>query len=162
MRFVVILPLLVSAALAMPVGAAAQTARDWSAATPAGTLSATLEGRGKASTLVLTLRPAAGLRVVPPALRVDVPALLRSRVGGRFPAVVRSDREEGPLRAVLPLKGPLRIADPDRNDGMMRVEFRYCRGPAAHRPDRQPDRQPDQGLSACAVERLDIPLRAGS
>lgn len=129
----------------IPAAGAADPARAWSAPTPAGPLSATVERRGKESALVLTLRPEAGVRVVPPVLRVDVPALLRARVAGRFPAAIRSEREEGPLRAVLPLKGSVRFADSDRNDGMMRVEFRHCRG----------------GPATCAVQRLDIPLRAG-
>lgn len=144
---IVILLAVASAAgsLSIPAAGAADSARAWSAPTPAGPLSATLESRGKESALVLTLRPEAGVRVVPPVLRVDVPALLRARVAGRFPAAIRSEKEEGPLRAVLPLKGPVRFADPDRNDGMMRVEFRSCRS----------------GPGTCAVQRLDIPLRAG-
>ncbi len=136
----------VAGPLSVPAACAADPARAWSAPTPAGPLSATLETRGKESALVLALKPEAGVRVVPPVLRVDVPALLRARIAGRFPAAIRSEREDGPLRAVLPLKGPVRFADPDRNDGMMRVEFRYCRS----------------GPATCAVQRLDIPLRAGS
>ncbi|MBP2296640.1 hypothetical protein [Azospirillum rugosum] len=135
----------VAGPLSIPAAGAADPTRTWSAPTPAGPLTAALETRGKESALVLTLKPEAGVRVVPPVLRVDVPALLRARVAGRFPAAIRSEREDGPLRAVLPLKGPVRFADPDRNDGMMRVEFRYCRN----------------GPATCAVQRLDIPLRAG-
>ena len=120
-------------------------ARIWSAETSAGRFTAALETRRKGEALVLTLTPPAGARVTPPVLRVDVPRLLRDRVAGRFPAAIRSERETGPVRAVLPLKAPVRFADPDRNDGMMRVEFRHCRA--------------DPG--SCAVERLDIPLRAG-
>lgn len=136
----------IGVASAPPMSTAAETPRLWSAQTPAGAFTAVLESRGKGEALVLTLTPDAGTRVQPPALRVDVPALLRGRVAGRFPATLRSDREGGPLRAVLPLKAPVRFADPDRNDGMMRVEFRHCRG----------------GPATCAVERVDIPLRAGS
>jgi hypothetical protein len=131
---------------AMAQSSAQSPARTWSAETPAGPFTATLEARGKGETLVLTLTPSAGVRVMPPVLRVDVPALLRDRVTGRFPAAIRSERENGPLRAVLPMKAPVRFADPDRNDGMMRVEFRHCRS----------------GPGSCAVERLDIPLRAGN
>lgn len=119
---------------------------DWSADLPAGRFTAEIRPgkRPAAGSLVLELRPARGVRVVPPVLRVNVPALVRGRVEGRFPAALRSDRPEGPYRAELALKGPLRIADPDRNDGMLRVEFRYC-GEAADR---------------CSVGRVEVPLRA--
>jgi len=124
---------------------ARESARGWKAETAAGPFTAIVEGRGKGEALILTLRAKAGARVAPPVLRVDVPTLLRERVTGRFPAAIRSETEGGPLRAVLPLKAPVRFADPDRNDGMMRVEFRHCRAEPG----------------SCAVERLDIPLRTG-
>lgn len=136
-------------------GASAPAGRDWSADTAAGPLAAAIERHGRGGeAMVLTLRPGPGVRVAPPVLRVDVPALVRGRFEGRFPAAVRPARDDardnardsGPLRVVLPLAAPVRFADPDRNDGMVRVEFRHCRG---------------DDPRACAVERVDIPVSAG-
>lgn len=122
---------------------AAESPLSWRSETPAGPVEAAIRRTGRSESLVVSLRPAAGIRIDPPVLRLDPPALARGRMEGRFPATVRAKRAGGPLEAVIPLTGGLLIADPDRNDGMLRVEFRYC-GEAAGR---------------CSVGRAEVPLR---
>lgn len=116
----------------------------WRMETPAGRLEAVIRPAGRSESLVVTLSPKAGVRIEPRVLRIDPPALTRNRIAGRFPATIRVKGTDGPLEAVLPLTGPLRFADQDSNDGMLRVEFRYCGGDAGR----------------CSVGRADVPLRA--
>lgn len=136
--------LIVVIAQHIPVGVYAyHVLPSWRSETPAGILDATIRAEGKSESLVLTLTPASGVTVEPRVLRIDPPALTRERIAGKYPATVRAKRASGPLVAVLPLAGPLRFADPDSNDGMLRVEFRYCAGSPRH----------------CSVGRADVPLR---
>lgn len=129
---------------------AADPAREWSSSASGVTLDARIERRGKGEALVLSLRPGEGRRVEPPVLRIDAPALVQGRLSGKFPTTVRSESggKGAAVRAILPLKAPggVRFADPDSNDGALRIEFRAC---GAERRD-------------CRVERMDIPVRAGA
>jgi hypothetical protein len=144
------LALILTTIAALPGAHAAEPTSDrpplsWSVSTEAGQLTASIERRGKREVLAIALEAEKGVRIMPPVLRLDVPTLVRGRVSGKFPMTVRAAREGAPLRVLLPLTGPLCFAEPDSNDGMLRVEFRHCAG--------ESDR--------CGVERVDIPLRAG-
>ncbi|WP_207462548.1 hypothetical protein [Azospirillum sp. SYSU D00513] len=124
---------------------AARAASEWSARTEAGQVTAAVVKRGKGQVLTVAVRTDRGVRIMPPVLRIDVPALVRDRVRGRFPMTVRG-KDGQPPRASIPLAGALAFAGPDSNDGMLRVEFRYCPPEPAR----------------CGVERVDIPVKAGT
>lgn len=138
---------------AMLLGAAtaavAGEEREWSVTTTSADVGASLEREGSRESLVLHVHPHDGVRIEPPVLRVDAPALMRSHIAVKFPTTVRAEGKgrAATIRAALPLDGPgkVRFADADRNDGALRIEYRYCMAKAER----------------CAVESVDIALRAG-
>ncbi len=134
--------------LAVPA-AAAGPERVWSARTASAEVGAALERKGGRESLMLRVQPHDGVRIEPPVLRVDAPALMRPRIAVQFPTAVRGEGKgrTAAVSAALPLAAPgtVRFGDADRNDGALRVEYRYCTATA----------------SACGVESVDIPLRAG-
>lgn len=123
--------------------------RQWSASTASADVGATLEREGNRESLVLHVHPHAGVRIEPPVLRVDAPALMRGHIAVKFPTTVRTDGKGrgGAVRAALPLDRPgaVRFGTADRNDGALRIEYRYCLGTT----------------DTCSVEQVDIALRAG-
>lgn len=141
--------LLVAVLLAGAVPAAAAAAeRDWSRRTLSADVGAALEREGNRESLVLNVHPHDGVRIEPPVLRVDAPALVRPHIAVRFPTTVRAEGKGrvGTVRAALPLEGPgrVRFGDADHNDGALRIEYRYC-----------------TTATDCAVETVDIALKAG-
>ncbi|HYH37763.1 MAG TPA: hypothetical protein VD860_06045 [Azospirillum sp.] len=138
----------VAALLAGAVPAAAGTEREWSLRTRSADVSAALEREGNRESLVLSVHPLDGVRIEPPMVRVDAPALVRPHIAVKFPTTVRAEGKgrAGTVRAALPLEGPgrVRFGDADRNDGALRIEYRYCTAKAD-----------------CAVESVDIAVKAG-
>ena len=128
--------------------AAAGPEREWTSRTRSADVGASLEREGNRESLVLHVHPHDGVRIEPPVLRVDAPALVRPHIAVKFPTTVRAEGKgrAGTVRAALPLDGPgkVRFGDADRNDGALRIEYRYCTGKAE-----------------CAVESVDIALKAG-
>lgn len=136
--------LLVALATPAPVpAAAADPERVWSETLDGATVTVSLEARGRAGAVAVTVQPLKGVTIKPPVLRLDASALIRAHIGSALPATVRG--EGGAIRARLALDraGALRIATPDSHDGTLRIEYRYCR---------------DQGVR-CSVERLDLALK---
>ncbi|WP_448190374.1 hypothetical protein [Azospirillum sp. sgz301742] len=133
---------------AASASAAAGPAREWSLNTASADVGASLEREGNRESLVLHVHPHDGVRIEPPVLRVDAPALMRSHIAVKFPTTVRAEGKgrAATIRAALPLDGPGKVhfADADRNDGALRIEYRYC-----------------TAKTDCAVESVDIALRAG-
>lgn len=131
-----------AAAFAAPASAA-DPERVWSETLDGATVTVSLEARGRAGAVAVTVQPLKGVTIRPPVLRLDASALIRAHIGGALPVTVRG--EGGPIRARLPLDGAgvLRIATPDSHDGTLRIEYRYCREPEAR----------------CSVERLDLALK---
>jgi len=129
---------------------AAGPERAWSASTASADVGATLEREGNRESLVLHVRPHEGVRIEPPVLRVDAPALMRGRIAVKFPTTVRAKGKgrASTIRAALPLRRPgsVRFGDTDSNDGALRIEYRYCTAKA----------------DTCSVEQVDIALRAGN
>lgn len=128
--------------------AAAGPEREWSLRTRSADIRAALEREGNRESLVLSVHPLDGVRIEPPTVRVDAPALVRPHIAVKFPTTVRAEGKgrAGTVRAALPLEGPgrVRFGDADRNDGALRVEYRYCTAP-----------------TDCAVESVDIAVKAG-
>lgn len=128
--------------------ASAGPEREWSVDTASADVGASLEREGNRESLVLHVHPHDGVRIEPPVLRVDAPALMRSHIAVKFPTTVRAEGKgrATTIRAALPLDAPgkVRFGDADRNDGALRIEYRYCTSKAD-----------------CAVESVDIALRAG-
>lgn len=122
--------------------------RDWSVDTASADVGATLEREGNRESLVLHVHPHDGVRIEPPVLRVDAPAQIRPRIAVKFPTTVRAEGKgrAATIRAALPLGAPdtLQFGDMDRNDGALRIEYRYCTAKPGD----------------CAVESVDIALRA--
>jgi len=143
-------PALVGPALLLgPASVAAGGAeREWSLNTTSADVGASLEREGNRESLVLHVHPHDGVRIEPPVLRVDAPALMRSHIAVRFPTTVRAEGKgrAATIRAALPLDAPGKVhfGDSDRNDGALRIEYRYCTAKA----------------ESCAVEQVDIALRA--
>ncbi|PWC55109.1 hypothetical protein [Azospirillum sp. TSO22-1] len=138
----------VAALLAGAVPAAAAGAeREWSLRTKSADIGAALEREGNRESLVLSVHPLDGVRIEPPMVRVDAPALVRPHIAVKFPTTVRAEGKgrAGTVRAALPLDGPgkVRFGDADSNDGALRIEYRYCTAKAD-----------------CAVETVDIALKA--
>lgn len=129
--------------------AAAGPEREWSVNTASADVGASLEREGNRESLVLHVHPHDGVRIEPPVLRVDAPALMRSHIAVKFPTTVRAEGKgrATTIRAALPLGAPgkVRFGDADRNDGALRIEYRYCTAKA----------------QSCAVEQVDVALRAG-
>lgn len=128
--------------------AAAGSEREWLRHTTSADVGAALEREGNRESLVLSVHPHEGVRIEPPVLRVDAPVLVRPHIAVRFPTTVRAEGKGrvGTVRAALPLEGPgrVRFGDADRNDGALRIEYRYCTAKAD-----------------CAVETVDIALKTG-
>ncbi|NYZ15336.1 hypothetical protein HL658_22590 [Azospirillum sp. RWY-5-1] len=129
-------------ALARPA-LAADPERVWSETLDGATVTVSLEARGRAGAVVVSVQPLKGVTIKPPVLRLDASALIREHIGGALPTTVRG--EGGAMRARLPLDraGSLRIATPDSHDGTLRIEYRYCR----------------EAETRCSVERLDLALK---
>lgn len=129
--------------------AAAGADREWSVNTASADVGASLEREGNRESLVLHVHPHDGVRIEPPVLRVDAPALMRPHIAVKFPTTVRAEGKgrAATIRAALPLDAPgrVRFGNADRNDGALRIEYRYCTA----------------GAERCAVESVDIALRAG-
>ncbi|WP_029010330.1 hypothetical protein [Azospirillum halopraeferens] len=119
----------------------------WMAEVPSGRVAVTIERTGGRDALVVSVQPANGVSIQPAVLRIDAPALMRDRLAGKFPAAVRGSGRGGALRVSFPVARPgaVRFGTPDSNDGMLRVEYRYC-------PPARP---------TCAVERVDVALKMG-
>jgi len=133
--------------LLLASGAAA--AESWSANAAGADVEARLERRGARGSLVVEVRPRQGVRIEPPVVRIDVPALMRRHFAGRFPTTARAEpgRRGGAIRAILPLKraGTVGFGDTDRHGGALRIEYRACTGESPR----------------CSVEQVDVPLREG-